>query len=129
MQAAVDAMMDRIERNHLRDKQKTAHLCIAECFDNKRVSADQVQRCTAECGASIHNVQQVIAQEMNDFQQRIHRCAQDCHDQAKDDIPANATEVPPKVEAKLQKCSIGCIDKHMKLLTTVEDRIVSATKM
>ena len=72
LQQAVDSMMGRVDRSHMRPMQKSAYLCCARCFDSSSatVSDSQIQNCIQNCQQPVQYNQQVMQREMNAFQVR-----------------------------------------------------------
>ena len=67
LQQAVDSMMGRVDRSHMRPMQKSAYLCCARCFDSSSatVSDSQIQNCIQNCQQPVQYNQQIMQREMN----------------------------------------------------------------
>ena len=72
-------------------------------------------------------VQQIVQNEMNQFQNRVQRCAMDCSDAIQDEYPNLSSTSPSvaKAQQKLNSCMNTCADKHIALLKGISAKIES----
>ena len=125
LQEAVDAMLNKLERDRIRPIQRNSHLKIAECYANKSASAEEVEACANHCSLPIQKVQMIIQNEMNVFQNRVNRCAEQCSDEVNDkfssvaDSPANQQAA----QKMMHDCAQSCVDKHVALLKSVQAKL------
>ncbi|RHX98381.1 hypothetical protein DYB30_007378 [Aphanomyces astaci] len=104
--------------------QRNAYVCSVKCFDNKDVSAEQLQHCIERCQQPMAQVQNYMSQEMQTFQNRLQRCAMECQDRAKDSLSSQPSESQiSAAQAGMEKCVSKCVDGHIKLLPTLKKRI------
>eukprot|EP01039_Chlorochromonas_danica_P002214 gene2214-2417_t len=121
LQKAVDAMMEKVEREKIRPQQRNAHLRIANCFANSRASSQEVEGCANNCFVPLQHIQSVVQREMNQFQDRLSRCSMDCQDQAKDKFAHSQDEAG--AQKFMYNCMSSCVDKHLTLLKSVQSNV------
>ncbi|CAN0095133.1 unnamed protein product [Discosporangium mesarthrocarpum] len=81
---------------------------MAGCFDNPRLSQEAVSNCMQRCEMPLKQVNAVVKQEINGFQQdRMQRCAMGCQDEAKDLAPSDAKEGDRRLD-KVIKQVLSC---------------------
>jgi hypothetical protein len=128
LQKSVETMMDSLSKNSLRPLQKTSYLCMAQCLDQNQLSDGQVNQCIQSCGRKSQQVQNVIQNEMNQFQSKIQRCSQVCQDDANSLISSQNTKKNEmeisKIERSMFQCSKSCVDKHITMLPALESKII-----
>ncbi|CAN0122839.1 unnamed protein product [Ascophyllum nodosum] len=120
---------DNIDKLYSRPLQKTAYLCMARCNDSSTLSSEAVNACMRRCEQPLHEVNDVVQQEVGALQNRIQRCIMDCADEAKDLIPPGAKEgdaVVQRAMAQNVKCTGVCVKKHLTLLPGIEAKIKNA---
>ena len=124
VQRAVDEMLDQLERTELRPILRQAYLNCAKCLDDTTATKDQLSNCQAAAFHPPQQIQQTISNEMNNFQNRLSRCAQQCQDEARDNLTIDST---PQQSALLQMQMDGCVskccDSHIELLPKMLSRI------
>jgi hypothetical protein len=127
LQGAVNKMMDNVDAKYLRSMQKETYLKMAGCFD-KHSTSQSLQNCLQTQDILMKSVQQMIQNEMNQFQERLQRCSMGCQDEVNDKFSltsdSSQNEIA-KAEQHILKCSGVCIDKHIALLGPLEKNIVS----
>ena len=125
LQSAVEAMMDRLDKSRLRPMQRQAYLKMASCFESNTASARQTQSCTDQASHGMKQAQNIIQNEMNQFQNRLQRCSMACQDEVNDQM--KYTSGGPGVEAEAQKimlrCASNCVDKHLEFLQAIEHKL------
>ncbi|CCI45810.1 unnamed protein product [Albugo candida] len=119
-------MMEQLDVKFIRDFQKRGYLCSAQCFDDKTSSSEQIQNCVERCQFPMQQLQNVIQQELQSFQNRLQRCAMDCQDRARDSIPINE-KVDHMTQSRMQKemeaCVGQCVDKQIQCIPTLQKRL------
>jgi len=118
-------MMDRLDRDHLRNIQAKMYQCSATCCGDVSSSSKLVESCIRGCQRSGMQAQSSIERELNEFQDQLHRCAQSCHDQLKQQSDGG-DEI--KMRSHMDKCVSACADKHVALLPKLESRLVADLK-
>ncbi|RMX69100.1 hypothetical protein DD238_001928 [Peronospora effusa] len=129
LQDAVTKMVDRLDRNFLRAMQRDGYLCAAKVFENKNWSSDQLAAAVERCQMPTNQLNQFMQQEMQNLQNRVQRCAQDCQDKAKDSLPTSGNPSESQIaqaQKDMEKCVNRCVDMHVKLLPTISSRIEQA---
>ena len=131
LQASVDDMMKRLEKSHLNPMQKNAYLCSANCFD-KKVDQANIQNCVQNCQQKTGMAQQVIQQEMGEFQNRLSRAMQGCQDKIKDSLaPLMMAKNPDNdkindlAQKQMYQCGGQVVNEHIKLVAGIEKRLQS----
>jgi len=131
MQSAVEGMLEKIDRSHLRPMRRESFLCCAKCCESDS-SNEELQRCVQSCQAKTAAVENMLSQELEGFQARIQRCAMSCSDKAQDQVPGDPSKHAPDLMARLQKeaeaCANKCVDEHVKSLSKINDRVVAQIK-
>eukprot|EP01033_Poteriospumella_lacustris_P018172 gene18172-13047_t len=105
LQNAMDEMVDKIDRTKLRPLQRNAHLKIADCYGMKNASADEVQRCVQVNSQMMQQIDQIVNGEIQNFQNRLQRCANTCQDDFQSDNYNNRSGVPTEAS---QKKMVSC---------------------
>lgn len=110
LQSAVDTMLQSVDANKMRPMQKKTYLAMAACFDNKSASSQQIESCLNSSSHSVKVSQQIIQQEMNQFQSRLQRCAADCEDSVRDRNPnMNDQASVDKMQGQMVTCMSSCV--------------------
>lgn len=130
------SMMDRLYRDDIRNVQRKAFECMAKCVSDKRSTQEQAAICQENCGAPIQAVTQFMDRELNEYQSRIQRSIMICRDEANDILPqdigpsSNNPNDPRMQKAvdKLDSCSKDAIERHIKMVPSIEDRIKKFVK-
>ncbi|RLN50278.1 hypothetical protein BBJ29_003524 [Phytophthora kernoviae] len=122
-------MVDRLDRNILRNMQRDGYLCAAKVFENKSWSSDQLAAAVERCQMPTQQINQFMQQEMQNFQNRIQRGVQDCQDRAQDSLPANGSPSETQIaraQKDMESCVGRCVDQHISLLPNINSRIEQA---
>jgi replicative superfamily II helicase len=125
LQTAATAMISELESSVLYPLQKKSYLCSAGCFD-KIVSSESLQHCVQSCQQAPQYASQVVQNEVNDFQQRIQRAMMVCQDKGQDIYKSSNDE--GKARSTMEKCGVGVVDEHIKMLKTVDKTIRAGLK-
>ena len=106
------------------------HLCAADCCGNSKSSPLQVQQCVERCQDKVQTATSAIDKEMNDFQNRLMRCAQDCEAKAKDSMPGGdpAKADMSKMQATFDACMLQCANTHADMIPKIKQRLEAAFK-
>jgi hypothetical protein len=117
LQAAVDTMLQSIDANKMRPMQKKTYLAMAACFDNKTASSQQIESCLNSSSHSVKVSQQIIQQEMNQFQSRLQRCGADCEDSVRDKNPNLSDQASvDRAQGQMTSCMSTCVGKSSFLV-------------
>ena len=120
LQTAVDAMILSLEQNRMRPMQKKTYLAMAACYDSKNSSPQQINACLQNCSQAVQLSQQVIQNEMNQFQNRLQRCAADCDDSIRDKFPDLSDQSKmDKAQGQMNSCLNTCAGEK-GLFSTVD---------
>ena len=98
---------------------------MAECYNNKNASAQQVEQCAHNCAGPLQQVQAIVQNELNQFQNRIGRCTQQCQDEINDKFQGaeNNAQTHAKAEQMMLTCANSCVDKHIALLKSIQTKL------
>ncbi|CAL1569513.1 unnamed protein product [Knipowitschia caucasica] len=121
VQAAVEDMVQSLERDHIRKMQSRMFSCSASCCDRSEDSMTQVHQCIERCHTPLAQAQALVSTEMEKFQDRLARCTMHCNDKAKDLFDSGAKE--PEVRALMERCVGTCVDDHIHLLPSMTRRL------
>ncbi|CAK8676090.1 unnamed protein product [Clavelina lepadiformis] len=120
-------MQRDIEKSYIRKLQGKSMRKGAECCDNMVASAEEVQNCIKQSQQPLVKVQALIKHELEDFQQRLHRCMLSCQDKAKDSMTTSGSmQMEPKIEKMFGDCMCACADEHLKLLPLMKQRLITS---
>lgn len=130
LQRATEEMISSVAKTHLRPMHKKAFLCSAKCCDRLQdASHEEFQNCVSTCQQAPSQAEKMLSTELQNFQQRIQRCAMDCRDRAQDELPTDTSKHTPELMSKLQgqvgACVNKCVDSHLGTLKQVEKRFKS----
>jgi len=131
MQHAVESSLNNLDKELLRPMRKEAFLCSAKCCDTAATS-EQLQACVQNCQGRISGSEQMISGELEQFQNRLQRCAMACSDAAQDRFPSDPAKQTPELVSSLQRevenCANKCVDTHIASLGNMTDRIKSSIR-
>ncbi len=84
-----------------------------------------MEACANRCSVPVQNIQIVIQNEMNSFQSRVNRCAQQCSDDVNDKYgdASNSAANQEAAQKMMHNCALGCVDRHIALLKSVQAKI------
>lgn len=131
MENEARSMIDSVEKDHLRIFGRNVHQCALKCYDQNYATTDQLHSCSKKCEIPHQQASHLIQQEINQFQNRINRSLEDCHDKARDVmVPGYENDMKKlqKVEDTLLACMAKNVDEHVKLLPSIKQRIVQQLK-
>ncbi|XP_032806547.1 protein FAM136A [Petromyzon marinus] len=121
VQDAVNGMVDKLEREHIRKMQARMFRCSAECCENSAASMSAVHHCIERCHAPLVQAQSIVTNELERFQNRLQRCAMSCSDKAKDSFDSGTKE--QVVKQQLESCVRACADEHQDLIPNATRRL------
>ncbi|EFO92684.1 hypothetical protein CRE_16337 [Caenorhabditis remanei] len=123
---AVDEMIDDLDKNYLRDMQKSMFLCSAKCCDNKKTTRDAVENCVESCNDGMKKAQGNLERELGGLQDQLSRCAMTCYDklvqQFGPDVNKYTESQKMSFNEKLDSCVSVCADDHIKLIPAIKKR-------
>lgn len=131
VKAAVDDLVDELDRKFFREIQKKVYLCSADCC-NKSDSRQKIETCVDSCNKPLQKVQNVLESELGNLQQQMSRCAMTCYDKAVQQLgpdPSKYTEEQMNSMNNIVEKGVNvCADDHLKLLPQIKARIISSMK-
>ncbi len=122
LQTAVDQMLESIDKTVLRPMQKETYEKMATCFDSNTASNRQIQNCVEQSSQKVKMAEQVISNEMKQFQSRLERCSKACEDEVMDRMKYGSGN-QQEAEAQMMTCAAKCVDKHLDLLKSVQSQL------
>jgi len=125
LQTAASTTIGGIESSLLQPIQKKSFLCSAACFDSVE-SPESLQNCVQTCQQPPTFANQVVQQEVSEFQQRIQRAMQGCQDKASDVMRNGGKEAAARAE--MEKCGRGVIEEQIGNLKGLDKRIKATLK-
>ena len=131
MKAAVDDLVDDLDKKYFRDMQRKVYLCSADCC-TKTDSRQKIESCVDLCNKPLQKVQGVLEQELGTLQQQLSRCAMTAYDKIVQQLgpdPSKYTDSQMKTfNEKLDKGVNACADDHLKLIPQIKTRIINSLK-
>ncbi|XP_066284255.1 protein FAM136A-like [Branchiostoma lanceolatum] len=123
VEQSVKTLVTDIERDYIRKMQAKMFTCSATCCDDSSASMDDVGRCIDRCSQPLSRSQQLVTNELNEFQSRLERCARTCQDEVQDKMKAGNTN-QVELTAMMEQCIGRCADTHLSLLPDIKSRLV-----
>uniref|UniRef100_W6NV13 Uncharacterized protein n=1 Tax=Haemonchus contortus TaxID=6289 RepID=W6NV13_HAECO len=131
VRAAVDGMIDDLDRTHLRNMQKEMFLCSARCCDHKDSTRDIVESCVEKCNTGIKKAHRTLETELGTLQDQLSRCAMTCHDKLLQkfgpDVNRYTEDQMVQFNTQLDKCVAVCADDHIKLIPKIKESDATMT--
>mmetsp|Transcript_31701 Transcript_31701/g.61097 ORF Transcript_31701/g.61097 Transcript_31701/m.61097 type:complete len:138 (+) Transcript_31701:232-645(+) len=123
------SLMDRLDLKILRPLQKQAFLCNAKCCDSSG-SSQEVQQCMLKCTGKVEQMNQVMSQELKQFQNQLMSCGRRCQESAQESMYMTGDRQPSdkemeKLQGQVEKCAGSCYEQYRKLLPKLAERISS----
>jgi hypothetical protein len=113
-----------LDKSKLRPLQRNAHLKIADCYGMKNASSDEVQRCVQINSQIMQQIDQIVNGEIQNFQNRVQRCANTCQDDFQSDNYNNKSGVPTESsQKKLIGCFTSCVDKSISTIKPMQSKL------
>lgn len=133
MEGEARGMLDQIEKTAIRKVARKGVECVLKCYDKAGTSGagDVLENCVQNCQMPSKNANQLVQQEVGQFQNRLQRSMMDCQDRTKDMMyPGieNDAKKMVKVEESLLACISKTVDAHINLLKPMRQRIESQLK-
>jgi len=133
MEAEARAMLDDLERTSVRKIARTGVTCVLKCYDKAGSTGpgDVLENCVQNCQMPSRQANQLVQQEVGQFQNRLNRSMMECQDKAKDMMyPGieNDAKKMAKVEDTMLACMSKTVDTHIGLLKPMRQRIESQLK-
>ncbi|XP_060574493.1 protein FAM136A-like [Ruditapes philippinarum] len=126
VQKATTKIFTELDRDLIRQMQGDMHRCSAKCCDVKTSGLDDVQRCVENCSIPLTQAQNFMQQEVENFQDRLNRCAKDCQDKLRDNLPSTPAESQMvQFRKELESCVSSCADDHIRKLPDLAKRLKS----
>ena len=106
---------------------------MAACHDHSSYTSQDVQQCVGACSTGLQEINALISNELQYFQNRLQRCQQSCEDEVRDtQAKAGGGKPDPSQQAKLQgiydKCVGKCVDTHLPLVNAMEAKLAGECK-
>ncbi|CAD5225507.1 unnamed protein product [Bursaphelenchus xylophilus] len=128
MKAAVDGLLDELDKLYLRDIQRNMFTCSSKCCEDKVGSRESIEKCVERCNGPLHKAQVTLEQELTAFQNQLSRCAQTTYDKAIQQIGPDPNKYSEKEMAvfqeKLDKGVGQCAEDHLKLIPNIKKRLI-----
>jgi hypothetical protein len=132
LQTAVETTLDALEKDTLRPLRGAGFLCASKCCDSKTSNMAELQNCVSACQQKAAAAEQAMSKELQQFQERVQRCAVSCTDDAREKLPTDGSEPSPAVmaslEAQVNSCVNTCVDMNISKLSSLADRVRGAVK-
>lgn len=128
MEGEAKVALDEIEKTLLRPIARNSYACVLQCYDDagQNGSSAQIDQCSRQCQVPYQASNQIVQQEVGNFQNRLSRAMMQCNDEASAMItPAvqNDARKMRKVEDKVLYCIKKTVDDHVKQLGPMKQRI------
>ncbi|XP_028391467.1 protein FAM136A-like [Dendronephthya gigantea] len=124
VQSEAENMLTSLEKGKVRPMQRDAHLCAAQCCEDQISGTHNIQNCISKCFLPPQRTQEYINQEVNNFQDRLSRCAKSCQDTIQDKVSIKTTQSEAgKLQEEMNTCVDQCCDSHRELLPRMFERM------
>lgn len=133
MEGEAKLALDEIDRIHLRPIARNSYACVLKCYDDagNKGPAEQIAHCSRQCQTPYEMANNIVQQEVGQFQNRVSRAMMSCNDEASamitPDVQRDARKMK-KVEDKVLSCISKAVDDHVKQLGPMKQRIQAAFK-
>mmetsp|Transcript_6672 Transcript_6672/g.19210 ORF Transcript_6672/g.19210 Transcript_6672/m.19210 type:complete len:144 (+) Transcript_6672:116-547(+) len=128
VQKAVQDFVESLDKNYFRPLQKESYRCCAAACDSARTQAD-LQHRTEQCQQPVVVAQQMVSEQLQQFQTRLQRCAQRCQDLAQESLPASPSQKDvSKAEAQMESCINDCSDHSLRQIPKMQQEAIKALK-
>ena len=115
--------LEQVEVERIRPFSRAMYLKMAECYNNKSATSNDVQRCMNDASAPAEQVQKIVTHEMNQFQQRLQRCIMDCKDEVTDKYPNLDNNNQATAQAMFDRGVVKCADKHIGMIKSLKSTL------
>mmetsp|Transcript_70291 Transcript_70291/g.138019 ORF Transcript_70291/g.138019 Transcript_70291/m.138019 type:complete len:141 (-) Transcript_70291:46-468(-) len=123
LQREVDSMLGKIDMERIRPFSKAMYLRMAECYNNKSATTNDIERCLGEVSAPAQLAQSVVQNELGAFQQRLQRCMMECKDEVTDKYRNIDANNQGAAQAMYDKGAVKCADKHLGMMRSLKTNI------
>jgi hypothetical protein len=128
MEGEAKVALDEIERTLLRPIARNSYACVLKCYDDAGLkgSSAQIDQCSRQCQGAYQQSNNIVQQEVGNFQNRLSRAMTQCNDDASAMItPAVQKDARKmrKVEDKVLSCISQTVDANIKSLGPMKQRI------
>ncbi|GAQ81293.1 hypothetical protein KFL_000760220 [Klebsormidium nitens] len=126
LQDGVENLVEKIERQFIRPERIKTFECCIDCCKDDSLRQIELQNCLTSCTDGMQRIEEVVNQELAELQNRLQRCANQCQDQAKLQVPPDgnlSADRKAALQGDLQSCVNRCVDQQLKSLPQVEKRI------
>jgi len=128
MEGEAKIALDDIERSLLRPIARSAYACVVKCYDDagQKGPAEAIDHCSRQCQAPYQMSNNIVQQEIGQFQNRLSRAMMQCNDEASAMMtPAVQKDARKmrKVEDKIISCISKTVDDHIKQLGPMKQRV------
>jgi hypothetical protein len=113
----------QIDVERIRPFSRAMYLKMAECYNSKSASSNDIQRCLGDASAPAQVAQNVVQNELNQFQKRLERCMMDCRDEVNDRYPTIDAKNQAAAQGMYDKGAIKCADKHIAMMKSLKTSI------
>ncbi|GFO13459.1 protein fam136a [Plakobranchus ocellatus] len=129
VQEAISKMVNSLDKGCLRKMQVDMYQCSAKCCENASASLEDVQNCIDACSKDVNKAQAYLQNEIENFQNRLQRCAMSCQDKLRDEMPAKPSDKDvEKGRLGLEKCVIECADSHVEYIPGLTKKMLEVLK-
>lgn len=127
VEQAVKSMVESLETKQMMPLAKSGYLCCARCCDSASSSAE-LQHCLSRCQAPAQQAEQIVNQQLKDFQERLQRCAVRCQDEAKESLPPapqekDISKAQDVMTSCVSRCAIEYEEKVPRLHQTIQQQL------
>lgn len=132
IKAAVNSIIDELDKKYLRDMQRVMFNCSSRCCEDKVDSRDAVERCVDLCNLPMKKAQAKLEDELNALQSQLSRCSMTCYDKQVQKFGPDSTKYTEDQLSKFSKsldvCVDSCATDHINLLPLIKDRFAKSLK-
>ncbi|XP_033109825.1 protein FAM136A-like [Anneissia japonica] len=126
VEKAISDCVTELDTQYIRKMQGDMYRCSARCCDNTSSNMEEAQRCIERCSQPLQRAQNTIQTELQDYQERLQRCAVQCQDDVKDRLsPGASSQQIDALRGEMESCLVKCGDKHIAILPAMMKRMKS----
>ncbi|XP_064630932.1 protein FAM136A-like [Lineus longissimus] len=120
VQTSVNKMLNALDKEHLRNIQAQMYKCSLKCCENDSYGMEDVQRCLDRCSQPTQQAQTYVQGELQNYQDRLQRCALECQDKIRDKVTPSTTEADMmKYRGEMEGCVRKCADTYVDLIPSL----------
>ena len=124
LQQLVSSSMDQLEKMKIRPIQKAGYECCARCFDDAEISQEGLQHCQKGCMRPLESINQIVNQEVNQFQNGLNSCVQYC--QTNVQSMATGSSDNSALQREFEECGKKCFQDYIGRTGPLVSRIESS---